>query len=128
MEISPVGGLVCFGLMLLGFLLRAPAIVPLFASLPFGATALLNLPSLGGSSPLIYTSFICLLVAAVVARRSFLQDLGRVFARYPAAFVILGLIVYACFGACLFPRLFAGETYALVTMRTSSGAGKIVET
>jgi O-Antigen ligase len=127
MEISPVGALVCMGLVLLGLGLRAPAIIPLFASLPFGATALINLPSLGGSSPLIYTSFICLLLAAVLARRSFLQDLGRVFARYPAAFVIVGLVAYACFGAYLFPRLFAGETYALVTMRTATGAGKIVE-
>src|SRR4051812_1077890 len=101
MEVSPVGALVCMGLVLLGLGLRAPAIIPLFASLPFGATALINLPSFGGSSPLIYTSFICLLIAAVLARRSFLQDLGRVFARYPAAFVIVGLVAYACFGAYL---------------------------
>ena len=128
MEISPIGFLVCAGLLLIGLTMRAPVIVPLFASLPFGATAAINLPAIGGSSPLIYTMFIAWLVVAVLARRHFLRELGIVFSRYPASFVIVGLMTYACIGAYLFPRLFAGATYALVTVRVPGGAGRIVET
>jgi hypothetical protein len=127
MEISLIGFLVCAGLFLVGLAMRAPVIVPLFASLPFGATAAINLPAIGGSSPLIYTMFIAWLLVAVLARRHFLRELGIIFSRYPASFVIVGLMAYACIGAYLFPRLFAGATYALVTVRVPGGAGRVVE-
>ncbi len=127
MQVSPIGALVCVGLLLLGVILRAPSTVPLFASLVFGATAIINLPSLGGSSPLIYTFFIGITLLSVAAKRSFFADVGLVFARYPAAFVICGLVAYAVVGAYLLPRLFEGETNALVTMRGSGGAGRVVE-
>jgi hypothetical protein len=127
MQVSLAGGLVCMGLVLLGILLRAPLVVPLFASLAFGSTAIVNLASLGGSSPLIYTLFAAALLGFVAARRQFLSDLGRVFGRYRTAFVIAGLAAYACLGAILLPRFFAGETSALTIVRTQAGAGAVVE-
>jgi hypothetical protein len=126
MQLSLNGALVCAGLVLLGFFLRAPLIVPLFASLAFGATAIVNLPSLGGSSPLIYTLFVLLVILSVAVRRGIWADLGLVFARHQTAFIICALVAYACFGAFVFPRLFAGETSALVVVR-SRGAGRVVE-
>jgi hypothetical protein len=123
-----MGALVCGGLLLLGLILRAPLIVSLFASLVFGATAIVNLTSLGGSSPLIYTFFGAALLLAVAARRTFFTDLGLVFARFPSAFVICALVAYTCIGAIILPRFFAGETSALVTVRGPGGAGKVSET
>lgn len=127
MNLSIEGAMVCIGLLLLGFALRAPLVVPVFASLAFGSTAIVNLSSLGGSSPLIYTMFAAALIASVAARRQFWEDLGRVFARYPTAFVIGGLMVYVAAGAYLLPRLFEGETTALVTRARGVGGKAVVE-
>ncbi|WP_046866120.1 hypothetical protein [Microvirga massiliensis] len=127
MEASIAGAMVCLGLVLLGLFLRAPLIVPLFASLAFGSTAIVNLTSLGGSSPLIYTLFAAILLVSLVMRRQFLADLGRVFVRYQASLLVCGLSAYVCLGAIVFPRLFAGETSALVATRTPDRAGAVVE-
>jgi hypothetical protein len=127
MQVSIAGALVCLGLVLLGLVMRAPLVVPLFASLAFGSTAIVNLSSLGGSSPLIYTLFAAALILAVALRRRFWEDLGRVFARYPTAFTLCGLMAYVAAGAYLLPRLFEGKTTALVAKaRSGSGGGSAI--
>ncbi|MCO5964828.1 hypothetical protein [Sinorhizobium meliloti] len=121
MEISPVGLLVCAGILLVGYYCRAPLIIALIASLPFGATALMTLTSLGGASPLIYTFFAALLLTAVAMRSRISRDLGNVFGKIWPLWVVCGLLIYAVVGAWLFPRLFAGQTSVFVQGATRGG-------
>ncbi|MEY9773579.1 hypothetical protein ABIA14_005920 [Sinorhizobium fredii] len=116
MQISFVGVIVCAGILLVGYYCRGPLIVGLIASLAFGATALMTLGSLGGSSPLIglvlfsdaainssssassncwisrsiYTFFAALLVIAVVIRPRIWRDLGNVFGKIRPLWVLCG--------------------------------------
>lgn len=114
MSLSVPGILVCLGLIVLGVVLRAPVIIALFASLPFGSTAIGELPGLGGSSPLIYAFFGLLFCASLLARRGSLRDLGHVFASYWVAWIVAALVVHAVASAMILPRLFAGQTSAFV--------------
>lgn len=118
MEPSLGGVLVVGALLVLGHLLGSALIIGLFASLPFGSTAFATLSALGGSSPLIYTVFVLLVLAATVLHRGFLGDLATVLATHWTAWVVLALIGYAVFSAVVFPRLFAGEATALVPTTT----------
>jgi hypothetical protein len=99
-------------------------IVGLIASQAFGATAVMTLTFLGGSSPLIHTVFEALLVAAVAARRRIWFDLGSVFGSMRPIWIIPGLMVYAVIGAWLFPRFFAGQTAVFVQSKIR---GTVVE-
>jgi hypothetical protein len=65
MQVSLAGLLVCGALLLVAYYSRGMLIVALAASQVFGATAVVTLSFVGGSSPLIYTVFAGLLVAAV---------------------------------------------------------------
>ncbi|MER8752179.1 hypothetical protein NKH57_23415 [Mesorhizobium sp. M1050] len=121
MQVSPVGLIVCAGVLLTAIYCRAPLIIGLLASLAFGSTALMTLSSLGGSSPLIYTFFGFLLLAGVAARRRIWQDLGDAFGKIRPIWVLVGLMFYAVAGAWLFPRLFAGQTSAFVQSKTRHG-------
>ncbi|WP_224517760.1 GNVR domain-containing protein [Mesorhizobium sp. CA8] len=121
MELSPVGFIVCAAVLLTAIYYRAPLIIGLIASLAFGSTALMTLSSLGGSSPLVYTFFGGLMVTGVAARRRLWQDLGDVFGKIRAIWVLSGLMFYAVAGAWLFPRLFAGQTSAFVQSKTRHG-------
>jgi hypothetical protein len=111
MGISAVGILVCLALAAVAWRAGEPLIIGLLASLAFGSTAVLTL---GGSSPLIYAFFAAALVAAVAARRRVWRDLGAVFGRIPAIWVLCALMVYAVIGAVLLPRLFVGQTTVFV--------------
>ncbi|MBZ9892226.1 hypothetical protein LB559_30285 [Mesorhizobium sp. BR1-1-3] len=121
MQISPVGLIVCAGILLTAIYCRAPLIIGLLASLAFGSTALMTLSSLGGSSPLIYTFFGFLLLTGVAAKRRILQDLGDAFGKIRPMWVLVSLMFYAVAGAWLFPRLFAGQTSAFVQSKTRHG-------
>jgi hypothetical protein len=114
MEPSVSGFLVLAGLLLLGHRLGAPIVIALFASLPLGSTAIVTLGALGGSSPLIYTALVVLLLASASLRRGFLDDLVTVFATYRTAWILGALILYSIFSAIVFPRLFAGQTIVFV--------------
>lgn len=116
MTVSVAGLLVCAGLWALGCFLRAPIIVGLFASLPFGSTAFATIGALGGSSPLIYTLFVLLLVAGIALRRHLYQDLVDQFRSSWVPWVVCGLVLYAAGGSWILPRLFAGQTSALVAV------------
>jgi hypothetical protein len=124
MEISIAGLLICGGLWLVSRLSPEPSVTALFGSLAFGSTAVVILPSLGGSSPVIYVVFLGALLATVALRQNALHDLKAVFVRQPIAWVILVLILYTVAGAILLPRIFAGETTTFVPVRDE---GRIAE-
>jgi len=114
MSVSILGVLVCLGLLALGCVLRAPVIIALFGSLPFGSTAIGTLPELGGSSPLIYAVIGILFCASLLVRRGSFRDLGTIFASHWVAWIVAALIMHAAATAWIMPRLFAGQTSALV--------------
>ncbi len=124
MELSLVGLLICFALLLVSRFYTAPLIVASIASLTFGATALVTLPAVGGSSPLIGMVFLMALMGAVALRPDFLTSLVRVFAQQPAAWLVLLLGLYSIVGAITLPRIFAGETTAFISMRAE---GRVAE-
>jgi hypothetical protein len=114
--VPSIAGLVVFaGLLVLGRLLGSTIVIGLFASLPFGSTAIVILSALGGSSPVIYTAFVLMLLAWLAISRTFLNDLAAVFSRFWTAWIVGFLALYSLLGAYAFPRLFAGQTTAFVT-------------
>ena len=127
MEPSLAGILICCGLFAAALLTEAPVIVALMASLAFGSTAIVTLPALGGSSPLIYVVFLMALFVTVALRRNLVGELGTVFAQQPLAWLVLLLTLYTVLGALVFPRMFEGQTNVFVPLRTESGAGRIAE-
>ena len=124
MEISIAGLLICGGLWLVSRLSPEPSVTALFGSLAFGSTAVVILPSLGGSSPVIYVVFLGVLLATVALRPNAIHDLKAVFVQQPIAWVVLVLILYTIAGAILLPRIFAGETTTFVPVRDE---GRIAE-
>ncbi|MCJ8145222.1 hypothetical protein MKI84_20055 [Ancylobacter sp. A5.8] len=117
---SPTGLLVCAALLLLGQTLGSAVIVALMASLAFGSTAFAVLPSLGGSSPLIYTLFALILIGRLALQRDGLEEVRAELARHPSCVVVLLLIVYVCGSAIILPRLFQGDV-GMFDMRESGG-------
>lgn len=121
MQPSLPGVLVCAALLAVGFFSRGILIIGLVSSLAFGATAVITLTALGGSSPLIFTVFAALLVVAVAARRQILADLGEVFGSIRPVWVLISLMAYAIIGAWLFPRFFTGQTTVFVVSTKGMG-------
>jgi hypothetical protein len=119
LAVSLAGVIVCAVLLLAGWSLRAPLILGLFASLPFGSTAI---ATLGGSSPQVFTVFALSLLAGVALSRRFADDLAAVLLDVGAARIVCVLAVYAVASAVLLPRLFAGRTTAHVVIE-----GEVVE-
>ena len=74
----------------------------------------------GDSTPLVYVAFVLLLLASMVLRHRFLNELSLVFAKYWSAWVVAALIAFSIISAVAFPRLFAGQTSAFVA---TPGAG-----
>lgn len=114
MNLSIPGIAVCLALLVLGYSLRNTIIIALFASLPFGSTAIGQLPGLGGSSPLIYAFFGALFLASLMVKREFVRDLSCVFYSSWVPWIVCALIVYAAASSLLLPRLFAGQTSVIV--------------
>ncbi|PSJ58541.1 hypothetical protein [Pseudaminobacter soli (ex Li et al. 2025)] len=121
MQFSIIGLIVCFAVLTAGFLARGALIVSLIASLAFGATAVVAISSLGGSSPLIYTYFAILLIVSVAARRLIWREIGTVFGQVRPLWVLCCLMVYAVVGCWLLPRLFAGQTTVFVQSQLRQG-------
>jgi hypothetical protein len=117
LELSLVGLLVCCALLAFGFFLGSPIIIALFASLPFGATAFITLTGLGGSSPLIYTAFVLMLVLAIALRPGSIHKIGTSFGRHWLPWLILALVIYVVGSALIFPQLFAGQAMAFVPIQ-----------
>src|SRR5690606_991606 len=114
MQPSVMGLVVCAVLLVVTLLLRQSMLVALMASLTLGCTAVAALPSLGGSSPLVFTVFCALLILTVAARRTAAQDLGAAFSLYPNFWLVALLMAYAIVSCVFFPRLFVGQTSAFV--------------
>ena len=117
MQPSLAGLFLCAALFMAGRRLGAPLLIGLFLALPFGSTAFATLTALGGSSPLIYTLFVVLLIFATMSRRQFPEETGRIMRDHAVAWVVIGLSVYAIATALLLPRLFLGQTTAFVVYR-----------
>lgn len=124
MDLSIIGALVCGFVGVLSRFSPQPAVTALIASLAFGATAVVILPALGGSSPIISVVFLCALLAIAALQRNAIDDLCHVFVRQPIAWLIMVLILYAVVGAVLLPRIFSGETTAFVPVRDE---GRVAE-
>lgn len=127
MEPSVAGILICCGLFAAALFTEAPVIVALMASLAFGSTAIMTLPALGGSSPLIFVVFLMALFVTVALRRNLVGELGTVFAQQPLAWLVLLLTLYTVLGALVFPRMFEGQTNVFIPLRSVSGPGRIAE-
>ncbi len=107
---SAIGGLVALAVAFGGYLAGSAILLGLFVSLPFGSTAIGAIPALGGSTPLIYTVFVGLLVVSTMFKRGFRRNLGAVFRLHWSAAVAALVGIYAIFSAMISPRLFAGQT------------------
>ena len=127
MEPSIAGILICCGLFAAASFTEAPVVVALMASLAFGSTAIMTLPALGGSSPLIFVVFLIALFVTVALRRNVVSELGTVFAQQPLAWLVLFLTLYTVIGALVLPRMFEGQTQVFIPLRSASEAGRIAE-
>jgi hypothetical protein len=116
MILSVEGLIVAGSIFLIAYLMGAPLIIGLLASLPFGSTAFAALPAIGGSTPLIYTLFSAILILVVVVRKHVTREISTIFTQFPAAWIALCLSVYAAVSAFVFPRLFLGQTTAFVVI------------
>lgn len=116
MEIFPVGLLLCFALLVLGWYLGSACIIGLLASFAFGATAIV---AVGNATPLMYTIFILLLFGKVILRPRFIEDLASIFQRHYLPWFVIGLLIYAVAGALILPRLFAGQTTVFIPQYNS---------
>ena len=126
MVISIAGLLICCALWVVARFSAEPLIVGLISSLAFGSTAIVILPAVGGSSPIIYVAFLGLMLATVALRPNPIRDLGIVFIRQPVAWVVLFLLLYTVTGAMLLPRLFAGQTTVFVPLREEGRIGEVL--
>lgn len=124
MVISVAGILVVLALLLVGRLAGNTLLVALVMSVPFCATAFATLTALGGSSPLIYTLIVVLMLVTMAVKRSAGRDLAVIFRQDTAAWLSLGLIVLAIVSSIILPRLFAGE---VVVVQVSRVAGRVEE-
>lgn len=122
MHIEPVAVALLSVLLLAGYLARSTITVALFASLPFGATAIATLTAMGGSSLMLFTPLAGLLIATTLLRRSALTNLRTVLADQWVATLVAFLVVYVVAGALMLPRLFEGQTTVFVP-----GDSRIVE-
>ncbi len=116
MIVSYEGLIVSAAILAIAYGLGAPFIIGLMTALPFGTTAFAALPSLGGSTPLIYTLFAAAIVAGLAFRRHAAREISTVFTQFPAAWIVLILAIYAIVSATVFPRLFLGQTTAFVVV------------
>jgi hypothetical protein len=125
MQLSIIGALVCLCLLLANRNTKDGLLVCTLASMAFGATALLSLTSLGGSSPLITALFSLLLVLRCLFLRNFVGTLEVIFRTQPSAWCVLFLIVYSVAGAYLLPRLFQNEVVVFISTRNEMGGGSV---
>lgn len=114
MEPSVAGALICGALLWLGFYLGSPAVIGLFASIPFAATAIVTLTTFGGSSPLIWTVFAMLLLLSTMTRRDVVDKVSGVFNREWLPWNVLFLTIYVNASAWILPRLYIGQTTVFV--------------
>lgn len=123
MQLSPMGLTVTLVLLAATLLARRGILVALMGSLAFGSTAIAAIPSLGGSSPLIYTVFCAILLSSVVLHRTLARDIGGAVKLYPTSWLVLLLMIFAVLSSIFFPRLFADQTSAFVP--TSRGVVEV---
>jgi hypothetical protein len=125
MQFSIIGALVCVCLWLMARNSPEPLVTALIASLAFGTTAIVILPALGGSSPVIYVVFLCALLAVAMLRRDAVKNISEVLSLQPAASVVTILLFYTFAGAILLPRIFAGQATVFVPLRDEARIAEV---
>lgn len=117
MQLSLAGALICI-MLILAARWSGGLLAVLIASLTFGATSVVSLTALGGSSPLVFSVLQILLICTVILKRSFVRDLWSIFSQQPLAWIILIFVIYVISGAVILPRLFLGQTTAFVPIKS----------
>lgn len=117
MQLSLVGTIICI-MLILAARWSGGLLAVLIASLTFGATSVVSLTALGGSSPLVFSILQILLICTVILKRSFVRDLWSVFSQQPLAWIVLIFAIYVVCGAVILPRLFLGQTTAFVPIKS----------
>jgi O-Antigen ligase len=112
MILSPEGTVVVIALLLVGRFTGGTLIGALFMSLAFGCTAVVSVPALGDSTPLISTIFELLLVACTVLSCKFFENLGMILCELSSVAACL-LAFYAIASAIILPQLFGGDVTTL---------------
>lgn len=121
MQPSLVGLLVSAILLVFTWYMRWGLVAALLGSMAFGATSIGTLGALGGATPLIYTLFCLILLAAAVAHPHVWRQVGLLFGQFRTVWLVLALILYTGMGAILLPRLFAGQTSVFLASHTKGG-------
>lgn len=117
MQFSLVGALICI-MMILAARWSGGLLAALIGSLTFGATSVVSLTALGGSSPLVFTMLQIILICSVVLKRSFVRDLWSAMSQQPVAWIVLIFMIYVIGGSFILPRLFFGQTTAFVPIKS----------
>lgn len=121
MQISIIGTLIALLILTATLATRSSLLTALMISLVFGSTSFVTLKSIGGATPLIYTIFAALVVVFAGLRRNFWKDVGYLFGRSTAPWIVCSLLVYAAMSAFIFPRLFTGQTTIFVASHQTRG-------
>jgi hypothetical protein len=62
-----------------------------------------------------------MIVSLALVRRHIWKDVGKFFGRSVTPWIVCALVIYAIFGAIVFPRLFAGQTTVFIVSQQRSG-------
>lgn len=101
----------------------AGALVVLFATIPFGMMAAINLPALGNTSLLASDLVVVTLAGMMLIRRGFVASMGRLLAPGQAGLILFLFLIYAIFGTVFFPRVFEGATQVFSVARAGNESG-----
>ena len=114
--------LILVGLVLFGG--ARVALIVIFALLPMGMMAAVNLPAIGNTSVLAIDLAVIALLFSQVARPGGMVRLAQFMsAAFLVIAVLLALLLYATLATLFFPRIFAGETEVFSLSRTVGQKG-----
>lgn len=105
--------------------LRRDGLTWLFALLPFGMMAAVNLPALGGTSILVADLAVLGAAAALLVQPGGAGRLVRLFGPRTPGFMLLLFLLWATLATLFFPRIFAGQTEVFAIGRTAGQSGII---
>ncbi len=114
---TPIACMLCLAILYLG---PARSMILVFASLPFGSAAAVNLSGLGS----IFMAELAMLTLglSLLFKRGIDQSLFVVLHPRSPGFPLLLLMITTCIGAVFMPRVFAGQTDVFTLVRQADGA------
>lgn len=101
---------------------RDSSLMALFALLPMGMMAFVNLPAVGGTSILAMDIGVLMVATSALMRQSFPDDLGRLIGTRGPSLFLLAFLLYALIATLFFPRVFAGATEVFSIARSTKPA------